>query len=455
MTDYAGFSSRYIGEYQTAIRLDVADASTVWSNSEINRAVERAVSDVDRHYPKEAVYEHKLDITITDEHWVAAAVGSWTTLAYKPIRFESELVRNTTNTTTYVRDTDYYMDYSNGKITIISTGDLVALTTYHISYEKSKIGVDISAIISNLLRINRIEYPVGLTPQSMAASFWVWNNFLYIGSTKVGSSQENMSDGKHIALYYEMPHTIPGSASAPTYPAFLDEVVCKGAIGYMYLTKADKYKQQAATDNAAALAILASGDFHTAIGAANAAAAAVAASITALDFTASLTAITDANTILDAIAGEEFSLASNGTTAIAAVAVPLINVRPLGDGPVARAAELIQARANVAATKVAVARGLLEDATQRINAQQVVAQNNSAIVGAGNVLAAKAEAYNTVLQSCVEEAKTYVQAAIQDANLAIRFYSEGQARLAEFETLLKEKAEYRKRLSTVMLTQPK
>uniref|UniRef100_A0A6H1Z5Q7 Uncharacterized protein n=1 Tax=viral metagenome TaxID=1070528 RepID=A0A6H1Z5Q7_9ZZZZ len=46
----------------------------------------------------------------------------------------SETVTNTAGTTTYVRDTDYTMDYVAGTITMLAGGSLVTATEYHISY---------------------------------------------------------------------------------------------------------------------------------------------------------------------------------------------------------------------------------------------------------------------------------------------------------------------------------
>jgi hypothetical protein len=46
----------------------------------------------------------------------------------------SEVVTTVAGTTTYVRDTDYTMDYSNGEITTDSTGSIADATEYYIDY---------------------------------------------------------------------------------------------------------------------------------------------------------------------------------------------------------------------------------------------------------------------------------------------------------------------------------
>ena len=50
---------------------------------------------------------------------------------------DSEVVTTTDGGTTYVKDTDYTMDYPNGKITVLSTGGMADATDYYIDYSYS------------------------------------------------------------------------------------------------------------------------------------------------------------------------------------------------------------------------------------------------------------------------------------------------------------------------------
>jgi len=180
-----------------------------------------------------------------------AGDGVWVQLA-NPIKPGSVSTVNTTDdVTTYTLDTDYVLDYANGRICTKSGGDMVAETEHHIDYTKSRHAIDISPIIPQLIRIARVEYPVDKMPQQFPA--WsIWDNMLTIGSQKVGSSQEYLTNKEHLAIYYESKHSPPSLISSGSYPEYLDEVIAIGALGYAYLTEAGQYEQQAATDLASA-----------------------------------------------------------------------------------------------------------------------------------------------------------------------------------------------------------
>jgi len=49
------------------LRLDLKDSGALWSNTELNRCVERAVADLSRFLPRERVYEEVLDFTVAGE----------------------------------------------------------------------------------------------------------------------------------------------------------------------------------------------------------------------------------------------------------------------------------------------------------------------------------------------------------------------------------------------------
>lgn len=260
------FNTRYIGEYQTEIWRDLSGDVTIWTSTEMTRCVERAVDDLSRFYPLEAVYEHTLKFTHNSVPFTTASLfGVWVTLyevdgatLAKPIKPESETVTNAAGTTTYARDTDYRMDYINGRITTIHSdegGTMSKSAAHLISYTKSQLGIDLSAIITDMIRVVRVEYPIGKVPQQFVA-YNIWNDFMYIGSQKPGESQTRITDKEHVAIYYEMPHTAAIATAAPSYPAFLDQVICIGAAAYALLMKAVQYEHQAVTDAAAGRAAI-------------------------------------------------------------------------------------------------------------------------------------------------------------------------------------------------------
>jgi len=234
-------------EYRDSLRVDLKDPggeSAIWTDDELNRSIYRAMSDLSRFLPLEKVLEVTLKFTITDELWSsAAAAGTWVTLANKPIKYVSETVKNAAGIVC-IRDTDYYMDYTNGKITHItasSIGDAEACT---ISYTKSQLGIDVSSL-TDLIRVSRVEYPVGEVPQSFV-SYGLDVKLLYVkGSSE---SQSLLTDGKHIAIYYKATHIEPELTVDSSCPNFLNNTVLLAASAYALFIRALHYEQEAGVD---------------------------------------------------------------------------------------------------------------------------------------------------------------------------------------------------------------
>jgi hypothetical protein len=286
-------------EYRTALRLDLKDSGALWSDDELDRSVTRAVGDLSRFAPLESVYEHTIDYTVTGESSVAPAVATWKALTYKPIKPESETITTDPAGTTYTRDTDYTMDYVNGKYTIISGGSITEADNLLVSYTKSRLGIDISAIITSLIRVTHVEYPVDRIPQQLV-SYNIWNDLLYIGSQKVGSSQTQLTDKEHIAIYYEKEHTAPTVSADGSYQDYLDQVICIGAGAYALLMKALQYEHQSVTDLVSVRTELGfTTTLHTNIGTALTALAAIH-TLTDVALDKVTTYVTDADTALDA-----------------------------------------------------------------------------------------------------------------------------------------------------------
>jgi hypothetical protein len=80
--------------YRENIGTDLGDAAhSIWSTTEIDRACERAVSDLSRFLPREKVYEVTLSKTVTKEAvTLAAAHGTYKALTYKNIKVGTEKV---------------------------------------------------------------------------------------------------------------------------------------------------------------------------------------------------------------------------------------------------------------------------------------------------------------------------------------------------------------------------
>jgi len=407
------FSTRYIDEYQDELRIDLKDTGALWSDAELDRCVQRAVDDLSRFYPLEAVYEHTIDYTVTDEASVAPAVGTWKDLAYKPIKPESETITTSGGGSTYTRDTDYTMDYANGRYTIISGGDISESASIKVSYTKSRLGIDISAIITDLIRVVHVIYPVDMIPQQRV-SFNIWNDFMYIGSQKTGESQTQLADKKHIAIYYEKPHTAPLVATAPSYPAFLDQVICIGASAYALLMMALKYEHQAVTDIAYVDTALDKIDTEmTALDGELTSAAGV--------WSDELTAIQLVDSTLDT--GADYL--STGDA--------LINTVNVGDN----VPELYRDYANIQATL----------AERYFLVARAYEQKRADLLTEAARYVDKADAWNGEAQNRIANAGLYLE-------MASRWRQEGLERRNEFWSILRDKAEYRKRISSTPVKQP-
>ena len=177
----------------------------------------------------------KLDVG-TGSHF-----GVYVQLANKPIKFNSDAISG------YTKDTHYIMDYYNGRIAMkdAATGDMVVATAYSIAYTKSKITIDLSDL-DDLVRVERVEYPVGTVPQEMSTKE-MWGSILTITSDNL-ASQAEMSDAEHVLVHYLAQHQPPGASVSGTYPSFLDQTVELAASAYALFIKALQYEHQAATD---------------------------------------------------------------------------------------------------------------------------------------------------------------------------------------------------------------
>jgi len=185
------------------------------------------------------------------------ADGVYVQLDNKSIKWQSEAIA------TLTRDTDYEMDYRGGRIAMKADGAMTVNTAYTITYIKSKIDIDISSIMSELIRVHRVEYPVGSMPQTYAL-FEVYGSILTI--TGGFESQSEVTDTQHVVIQYHVAHSLPSTSSPGSYPNFLDTSVQLAASAYALFMKALQYEHQAVTDLASVRTELGyTGDVHTLI----------------------------------------------------------------------------------------------------------------------------------------------------------------------------------------------
>jgi hypothetical protein len=233
----------------TNLQLDVGDADgAYWTDDELTRAIDSAIGDIDRLVPQQLQYEVTILPDVTGEGFsTGTAIDLWINLANGNIKPKTEVVTSSDGVTTYTRDTDFAMDYINGKIMPLSTGSMPVSEDFLISYTKSKVAVDLSPI-ENLMRVVSVEYPTNRLPQAYVG-FKVAGRWLYVQTT-VGTtqSQTEMTSGEHLVINYEAANTRPTEAAEGSYPNFLDHVLLRGASAYCLYMRAAKLHNSAFSD---------------------------------------------------------------------------------------------------------------------------------------------------------------------------------------------------------------
>ena len=186
-------------EMRAAIRIELSDAAVVFSDGEIDRSVTKSVSLLSRFIPKRAVVETVLYRDIDGETLtIATSTG---TLAYKPIKSGSVAMTGKTE------DIDFEINYLTGVVTEI--GALLADTDYTVSYELDDRLLDISTLLpeENYIKIDRMEYPAGESPPTLA-TYEIYGEFLLI------KSSEALRDDAHLRIQYLKPWTTPTASIA-------------------------------------------------------------------------------------------------------------------------------------------------------------------------------------------------------------------------------------------------
>ncbi len=399
------------------------------------------------------------------------AAGVWIQLD-NPIKPESETVFSEALKagTKFTRDTDYQMDYANGRINIISSGDMAAATTFYTNYKKDQVTIDISDIIPDMIRINRVLYPVDKIPEQ-AVAFSIWENMLTIGSLRPTVSQKAMTSGEHLAIYYEARHTGPTLVSSGSYSEVLDQVVLIGAAGYSLLMEALEHELQAVTDLAS---------MRTELGLTTAIHSEVETALTnvkkyldnnsdndaagllkdIVDNVAEL--VTKINVAQDAIPTELGLVRTNSIDKVTTGAEAYLDtgdglINQLNDGGPdvpTKYSDYTRARVQIGQTRVQTALGYVQEIASRLSTLRSYIEQSGGYNRIAEDFVAKAQAHIARIDRYLEEAAQFFSAAEAEMVLSDRFRAEAQARLAEFRDILRSKAEYRKRVVSVSVRQP-
>jgi hypothetical protein len=550
---------------RTDLRLDLKDSGTLWSDPELNRAYEKAVSDLSRFLPLEKVYEETLDFDITDESFttpattnltaicsavdINVAAGStltisgqpdvprvltltitdansstygatftvrgtdkdglalteqfhynrgmsktltgkkefktvyevelesdsgsgagdtlsvgysttytaWVYLTYRPLEESNhETVTNAAGTTTYTRDTDYIMDYYNGRIKLLSGGSMAASTAYLIDYKKDNISINLSSI-PDMVRVMRVEYPVGDVPQSFVPTDSFSNNkVIYLtGLAGDQESQDIMSDKYHIRVYYGAEHQSALDDAPGTIPDFLDNTVLMASAAYALFIYAEKQEHAAATALASATTALAAAttnqtDIDTAftnmkkyLDNNTSSDAAGMLSGMSTDLTAFDTAIADATTVLDNNSGADAkellkditddaaNLRTAIETAVDAIATALGAVVTTDIASANTAGALMDEPAVLAQTAITAGTALHNTVNVGGEQQEVpLAYDKDAEMQLG------------VSQAYGQQQQGYIQTANARTNAAMGYMQEAAQRLSNLRTYIEQSTAY-------------
>lgn len=443
-------------EARNALRLDLKDTdpdAQILEDSDLDRAVGRAVSDLTRFLPRDLIYEVAVVFTITDENWTsAAAAGTWVTLANKPIKFNSETVKNAAGSPCE-RDTDYSIDYSNGKITHISGGLIGDNESCTISYDKSHIGVDLSSIIDSLVRAERVEYPVGQVPQ-LFVDFELAGDFLTLtGSTE---SQEELTEYEHVAVHYKAKHSAPTPSDEGTYPSFLDGTVLLAAGAYALFALALYHEHLASADLVASRTALTS------------AATSLAAATTALAKVDTYLAGGSESTkaLLAQITTDAAELRTAIGTALGAVATYLTGdtapsaKKYLDDGDALinesnKGQDVAENFSSFALACVSMANGLMTEASIRLDSLRTYIEQASGYTTIANGFMAEAEHRIAAAANYISEAVTRQSSATQELGLSDKYRTDATDRRSEAWAIWKDPSQYLGDYVASSLRQPK
>lgn len=107
--------------------------------------------------------------------------------------------------------------------------------------------IDVTDCMSGFIRVNRVEYPTGQVPQHFV-SFEVFGHMLMITGDVESGTQQTLSAGDTLRIYYDAPHVMAEDDLPGTCPPFLDNTVLLAASAYAMFQKALDYIHQSNTD---------------------------------------------------------------------------------------------------------------------------------------------------------------------------------------------------------------
>ena len=212
------------------LRIELQDTDKItYTEDELIRAIEKSVSLMSRLLPKRDIVETTIRRTISGE--TLAIVSGTGTLAYKPI------AKSTLNIMGKTLDSDYRVDYLTGVVTQI--GSKLPNGDYTVSYQLDTGLLDLSFILPDYIKLERVEYPAGSTPPTLV-TFDTYGNILALRGTI------SLTEGEHLRIVYLARWNSPTMEIEGDYPSHLSDAVIIGSAGQALIFKAEKYVMEAA-----------------------------------------------------------------------------------------------------------------------------------------------------------------------------------------------------------------
>ncbi|MCK4414915.1 MAG: hypothetical protein KAY32_15380 [Candidatus Eisenbacteria sp.] len=169
----------------------------------------------------------------------------WVYLANSPIKWQSDSGVGDDDVA-IVRNTDYYIDYANGRVKAISGGLIAAGEVCEFTYTKSQIGIDLSDL-PDLIRVQRVEYPIGQVPQVFVTGDAFGKYYVVTGAGE-SEEQQQMAEDEQYRIYYDAKHQVANLYSPGSEPSFLTDTVLLASGAYALYILALKQEHQAVTD---------------------------------------------------------------------------------------------------------------------------------------------------------------------------------------------------------------
>ena len=211
-----------------AVRIELQDTTAaIYTDDEIERSIEKAVSLMSRLIPQREMTELSLGDDVTSETLtISSSTG---TVAVKPVKALTETITGKT------RDTDYTINYITGVVTEV--GANLPDGAYTISYSLDRAMFNYKTYIPDCIRIEKIEFPLGTFP-----AYEVIGDYLKM---KGGTS---LTANSKFRIYYVKRFDTPTLLTEGEFGSHLDEIVITGAQGNALYDKADYYVQQATSE---------------------------------------------------------------------------------------------------------------------------------------------------------------------------------------------------------------